>query len=70
LRTALKAVNEELWRVEDDLRACERAGRFDAAFVQQARAVYRLNDRRAELKLRVNLLSGSSVVEEKSYAPY
>ena len=70
LRDELKAVNESLWRVEDDLRACEREARFDDLFVQFARSVYRLNDRRAELKRRLNLLTRSAIVEEKSYAAY
>ena len=33
-----------------------------------ARAVYRLNDKRAALKLEINRLFGSAIVEEKSYA--
>ncbi len=66
-RSALDGVNARLWDVEDRLRAHEAAGRFDAAFVADARAVYRLNDARAALKKRINLLLGSALVEEKSY---
>jgi hypothetical protein len=66
----LRAVNEALWQVEDDLRDCERSGDFGARFVELARSVYRHNDRRAALKARVNELLGSRLREEKSYAPY
>ncbi|HKS89572.1 MAG TPA: DUF6165 family protein [Stellaceae bacterium] len=67
LCAALAAVNRELWEIEDDIRACERAGRFDAHFVALARGVYRANDRRAALKRQINELTGSDIVEEKSY---
>jgi hypothetical protein len=63
----LKAVNRRLWDIEDALRQHERAGRFDAGFVELARGVYRENDRRAALKRRINALTGSEIVEEKSY---
>ena len=66
----LRAVNEALWRIEDDIRLCERAGDFGPRFVELARSVYRTNDRRSELKRRINELLGSGLVEEKSYAAY
>jgi hypothetical protein len=66
----LKAVNQDLWDVEDAIRACEAAGDFGARFVELARSVYRLNDRRAELKRAINVMCGSLHVEEKSYAKY
>jgi len=67
LRDELKAVNAELWNVEEALRCCEKDGDFGEGFVQLARSVYTLNDRRAELKRAINLESGSHLVEEKSY---
>ncbi len=69
-RAELKAVNAELWRIEDEIRAHERARGFDAEFIALARAVYVTNDRRAELKREINRLSGSLLIEEKSYAAY
>jgi Family of unknown function (DUF6165) len=63
----LKAVNESLWRIEDEIRECERAGDFGPRFVELARSVYRNNDRRADLKRRINERLGSKVLEEKSY---
>lgn len=70
LRAALKAVNERLWVIEDDIRDKERAQAFDAEFVRLARAVYFENDERADIKKRINLALGSTYVEEKSYADY
>ncbi|KAA9006734.1 DUF6165 family protein [Histidinibacterium aquaticum] len=70
LRDRLLAINEELWDIEDGIRDCERAGDFGAEFVRLARAVYLTNDRRAEVKKAINLLLGSALVEEKSYADY
>jgi tetratricopeptide (TPR) repeat protein len=64
---ALKAINEALWDVEDELRRCEATGEFGPRFVELARSVYRHNDRRAALKRRINDLLGSSLKEEKSY---
>ncbi len=70
LDAALQAVNEELWVIEDDIRDCERAGDFGAEFIRLARAVYVTNDKRAALKKDINVLLGSNIVEEKSYAAY
>lgn len=65
---ALLEVNGRLWQVEDELREHEAQQRFDAGFIALARSVYHLNDARAALKRQINVLSGSWLVEEKSYA--
>ena len=70
LTAGLKAINEKLWVIEDDIRDCERNGNFGPAFVELARAVYFSNDKRAALKRHINELLGSRLVEEKSYAAY
>lgn len=70
LAAELKAINEKLWVVEDDIRDCERAKDFGARFIELARAVYVTNDERARAKRRINDLLGSTLVEEKSYAAY
>lgn len=70
LAADLKAVNERLWVIEDDIRDCERAKDFGDKFVALARAVYHENDKRAALKREINVLLGSSIIEEKSYAKY
>ena len=63
-------VNKQLWDVEDRLRNCERDKLFDEHFVQLARSVYVLNDKRARIKKDINVKYGSEFVEEKSYRPY
>ena len=70
LRAALKAVNERLWVIEDDIRIQEKQQRFDAEFIRLARAVYFENDERARIKKDINLALGSSYIEEKSYQDY
>ena len=70
LRAQLKAVNERLWEIEDDIRVKEKQQAFDAEFVRLARAVYFENDERARIKKDINLALGSSYVEEKSYEDY
>jgi hypothetical protein len=67
LYAELRAVNRQLWETEDSLRQRERDGQFDNGFVELARSVYRDNDRRAGIKRRINELTGSDLVEEKSY---
>ncbi len=70
LMAELKAVNQALWDIEDDIREKEAAKSFDAEFIKLARAVYVTNDKRAEIKKQINLATGSALVEEKSYESY
>ena len=70
LLSRLRLVNEQLWDIEDKIRACERDGLFDDTFVALARSVYKTNDRRAALKYQINDVLGSDLVEEKSYETY
>ncbi len=66
----LRRTNEALWKIEDDIRGCERRKDFSAWFIELARSVYKTNDRRAELKRQINDLLGSELIEEKSYEAY
>ncbi len=70
LRARLKAVNERLWVIEDDIRIKEKAQAFDDEFIRLARSVYVQNDERARIKKDINLALGSAYVEEKSYQDY
>src|SRR5207253_4082588 len=70
LITELKATNSALWAIEDDIREHERKGDFGESFVKLARSIYRINDERAAIKRRINVLLGSAIVEEKSYSGY
>lgn len=67
---SLLEVNNELWQIEDNIREKERKKEFDAEFIELARSVYRLNDKRAELKRLINLKFNSTIIEEKSYSKY
>jgi hypothetical protein len=66
----LKAANLALWTIEDDIRDHEREGDFGESFVALARSIYRINDERAAIKRRINVLLDSAIVEEKSYSNY
>jgi hypothetical protein len=70
LRVALRGINAELWRIEDDIRAKEDQQAFDGEFVALARAVYRTNDERTRIKREINLLLASDLIEEKQYRGY
>jgi transcriptional regulator of nitric oxide reductase len=70
LHARLKEINEALWEIEDDIRDKERVKEFDDRFVELARAVYFTNDKRSEVKKKLNLHLGSQIIEEKSYQDY
>jgi Family of unknown function (DUF6165) len=70
LRKQLKSVNETLWDIEDRIRAKEATQSFDQEFIQLARSVYLNNDRRGDLKRRINVLMNSALGEEKQYTSY
>jgi hypothetical protein len=66
----LLIVNKDLWDVEDVLRRMEADKKFDEQFVVKARSVYFLNDRRFELKNKINTVIGSEINEVKQYVNY
>ena len=70
LYVKLTEINAELWKIEDDIRECERNKDFGDEFVQLARAVYFTNDKRSDVKKSINLLTQSGFIEEKSYEDY
>ena len=63
-------VNSKLWKIEDDIRLCERNKIFNQHFIDLAREVYITNDKRADIKLAINNHFGSTLVEVKSYIKY
>ena len=66
----LTDINSALWKIEDELRDCEKNKEFDKKFIDLARSVYITNDKRAEIKLEINNKFGSKIVEVKSYTTY
>ena len=63
-------INSKLWKIEDDIRECERKKIFDQTFIDLARSVYFTNDERANVKNDINKAFGSELVEVKSYEEY
>ena len=66
----LTIVNLKLWKIEDEIRDCEKIKNFDQKFIDLARSVYITNDKRSEIKLQINNNFGSTLVEVKSYEKY
>ena len=66
----LKFVNLKLWKIEDDIRDCERKRNFGDKFIKLARAVYFTNDERSLVKNKINKLTKSNISEVKSYKKY
>ena len=66
----LEEVNQDLWKIEDDIRQQESEKRFGETFIRLARSVYQQNDRRSAIKKEINTTYGSVFAEEKSYQEY
>jgi predicted nucleic acid-binding Zn-ribbon protein len=63
----LKKINEQLWKTENKLRELEKEQRFDDEFIKLARSVYITNDKRAEIKRKINEETNSNYKEIKLY---
>ena len=63
-------INKKLWDIEDKIRFHESKKNFNQKFINLARAVYINNDERSEIKKKINKLTGSRLIEEKSYKSY
>ena len=63
----LKKINLQLWAIEDGKRLAEKNKSFGEDFIKLARDVYKINDLRANIKLKINLALGSNIKEVKSY---
>lgn len=66
----LLKINTRLWSIEDNKRKYEVTKKFDKKFIELARKVYLLNDKRAEIKNKINVNTGSKIREVKSYKKY
>ncbi len=63
----LYSINNQLWELEYHIRELDRIGQFDEDFIKTARSVCFFNDRRADVKRKINELTGSNLTEEKYY---
>lgn len=68
LISELRALNERLWEVEDQLRIRKANQDFGPVFVELSRAVYKNNDRRAAVKRRIDELLSPTFLQDKIYA--
>ena len=67
LKEELKKINLELWDIEEGKRKAEKNNNFDDNFIQLSRNVYKGNDKRAKIKLKINEILGSNIKEVKSH---
>ena len=67
LRVKLKAINQKLWNIEDEIRVNEAKKDFGEKFIWLARSTYINNDKRASIKRQINETLNSEIVEEKIY---
>ena len=70
LSKKLKDINLKLWVIEDKIRKCEKNQDFKKNFIKLARNVYFTNDDRSRIKLKINNLLGSDIIEVKNYSKY
>ena len=66
----LSKINGQLWDIENWIRDCETRKEFGEEFIQLARSVYTVNDKRSEAKKIINFITASELVEEKSYGEH
>ena len=63
----LKKINLKLWDIEENKRLAEKNQKFDEEFINLSRDVYKTNDERAKIKLKINEILGSNIKEVKSH---
>ena len=63
----LKRINLKLWDIEENKRLAEKNQKFDEEFIKLSRDVYKTNDVRAKIKLKINEILGSNIKEVKSH---
>tara|TARA_B100000700_G_C14721993_1_gene704192 strand:- start:105 stop:506 length:402 start_codon:yes stop_codon:yes gene_type:complete len=66
----IKAINLDLWDIEDKIRICEKNKDFGKNFIELARKVYLTNDKRSKVKSKINEVLGSNIKEIKHYEDY
>ena len=70
LMADLQRINQKLWDVEDEIRIKELNNDFTKDFIKLARSIYKLNDKRSEIKKKINKKYNSIIIEEKIYEKY
>ena len=70
LSAKLAGINQRLWNIENRIRKMEAVNKFGKEFIEKARGVYIYNDKRSEIKNKINKLFGSKIAEVKEYTKY
>lgn len=63
----LKEINETIWHMSEKIRELVDAKNFGKDFIDVSLSIHLSNDIRSAIKKEINLLLGSSIIEEKSY---
>ena len=63
----LQIINEKLWKLEDCIRNKEKLQEFDKEFITTSRNIYKNNDIRCNIKLKINKITNSELCEVKYY---
>ena len=63
----LQIINEKLWKLEDCIRNKEKLQEFDKEFITISRNIYKNNDIRCNIKLKINKITNSELCEVKYY---
>ena len=67
LQEELVQINVEIWDNEDEKRLLDRQKNFGNEFVKVNQKSYRLNDKRAQVKIAINDICNSLIREFKSH---
>jgi hypothetical protein len=65
----LRTVNQVIWDTENVKRKCEILMNFGDLFIKASRESYVANDKRAQIKRKINEVFSSEIFEEKIYKP-
>ena len=60
-------VNKLLWDLEDNIRHKSELKQFDQRYIEYAENIHIMNDKRADIKKKINIKYNSDIVEEKIY---
>ena len=63
----LTEINTSLWNLEDHIRELDNKNIFNEEFIKVSRSIYYSNDKRHEVKNKIDLFHNSYIVEVKSY---
>ena len=63
----ISQINGQIWVINEDLRNLLNTNKLNKTFVELSKKLINLNDERWVIKKDINLMTGSTFLEEKSY---